>query len=71
VATAGGLTAACIASGVAYFAAASGVVDSCLACDQCLNPPPASPDGDKCPAGYHACCENRCCSTTLPPGQDC
>lgn len=75
-ASAGALTPACIAGGIAYFSGALAVADACLGCDQCLNPkPPAagsggsqsSGDPQQCPSGYHECCTNKCCSNDDPP----
>jgi hypothetical protein len=64
VATAGGLTPACVAGGVAYFSGALAVADACLGCDACLNPkPPPGGGGPDCPDGSHACCNDRCCAS--------
>jgi hypothetical protein len=68
VATAGVLTPACVAGGVAYFSGALAVADACLSCDACLNPKPPSSGGRDCPPGQHECCPNQCCSDAdLPP----
>jgi len=78
IGSAGIMAPACAAALLAHLGANLSAVSFCAMCVDCLNTDPpgggggggsSDPSGE-CPAGYHECCNNQCCSDANPPA-DC
>lgn len=70
IATGCGAVVGCILWGLGHSVAITGFAYSCATCIDCIlgpDPSPPDPPDGVCPAGYHECCDNQCCSDLNPP----
>lgn len=75
VGTAGAMALACAAAVFGHIGSNAVMLSSCASCGDCVSPGPPGGGGGgggndpsgECPAGYHDCCNNSCCSDENPP----